>query len=173
MSTGSINATAASLLGFLHAGPMTGWDLDRTVAASISTFWNVTRSQVYRELHTLADLGYVKAGSAGRRDRLPYTITRTGRRAFAAWIARHPDEPTIRLPFLLTVFFAEHLPPGRLAEIVATERDAHHHALTAFRQLLATGTPGGPFVPDVVRFGIAYHEAFLAWLDGLDGANDA
>ena len=48
-----LNPTAASLLGFLHQGPMTGWDLAQTVEATIGDFWNVTRSQVYRELRTL------------------------------------------------------------------------------------------------------------------------
>ena len=45
-----LNPTAASLLGYLDVGPMTGWDLNEFVRASIGNFWNVTRSQVYREL---------------------------------------------------------------------------------------------------------------------------
>jgi hypothetical protein len=44
-----LNPTAASLLGFLHAGPMTGWDLVATAETLIGDFWSLTRSQVYRE----------------------------------------------------------------------------------------------------------------------------
>ena len=65
-----LNPTAASLLGYLDLGPLTGWDLDQWVRSSIGNFWNVTRSQIYRELRTLTELGYVEAGEAGRRDRV-------------------------------------------------------------------------------------------------------
>src|SRR5436305_2115796 len=99
-----LNPTAASLLGFLHLGSMTGWDLDQWVRNSIGNFWNVTRSQIYRELRTLTDRGYVEAGAAGRRDRVPYTITESGRAAFRDWIAQSPPPDVIRSRLLLTVF---------------------------------------------------------------------
>src|SRR2546423_5398362 len=47
-----LNSTAASLLGFLETyGPMSGYDIVGMVEGSIGYFWNVTRSQVYRELN--------------------------------------------------------------------------------------------------------------------------
>ena len=54
MSTGDVelNATQGSLLGFLHDGPKTGWDLLQEVSATLSRFWSVTPSHVYRELGT-------------------------------------------------------------------------------------------------------------------------
>lgn len=165
MST-EINATAASLLGFLHEGPMTGWELDRTVAASISNFWNVTRSQVYRELRTLADRGYVEAGETGPRDRVPYTITPAGKEAFAAWIARDPAPAIIRIPLLLTIFFAEHLAPDRLAEIVERDRQIALRQLEYFRSLVDE-TADSPYVGAVIRFGIAYEELLVRWLEEL------
>jgi len=91
-----LNPTAASLLGYLDLGPMTGWDLDRFVQASIGNFWNVTRSQIYRELRTLTERGYVKAGTTGPRDRVPYAITNAGRKAFKHWIAQPPPPDVIR-----------------------------------------------------------------------------
>src|ERR1700716_3372484 len=78
----AMNPTAASLLGFLWAGEMTGWDIAEAVEQSIGNFWNVTRSQVYRELRTLEAAGMIKGGSIGPRDRRPYTITEAGRQAF-------------------------------------------------------------------------------------------
>jgi DNA-binding PadR family transcriptional regulator len=167
MSTDEINATAASLLGFLHAGPMTGWDLDRTVRDTISAFWNVTRSQVYRELRTLAELGYVEAGDTGAREKRPHAVTPAGREAFARWIAREPGSPIIRMPLLLTVFFADHLPPGRLAEIVESQRRSHAQALEDFRAVYADYRERAPYVAEVVRFGIGHHELVLSWLDSL------
>ena len=45
-----LNSTAASLLGFLHEKPCSGYDLEVVIDGSIGRFWNVTRSQIYREL---------------------------------------------------------------------------------------------------------------------------
>jgi DNA-binding PadR family transcriptional regulator len=172
MSNTEINATAASLLGFLHAGTMTGWDLDGAVDATISNFWNVTRSQVYRELRTLAKLGYVEAGAAGPRERRPYTITQQGREVFARWIARDPGPPLIRFPLLLTVFFGQHLPPARLKEIVEAERSGYADGLKEFQAMYDANRDAAPFVAEVIRFGIGFQEHMIAWLDSLPTGGD-
>ncbi len=166
MSQVEINPTAASLLGFLHAGPMTGWELDRTVATTISAFWNVTRSQVYRELRTLADLELVEAAHAGPRERRPYAITQAGREAFARWIALDPGPAIIRFPFLLTIFFADLIPPKRLAEIVARETDQHVQALHHYRALQDVYRDR-PWVAEIMRFAIGYQQHILKWLEDL------
>lgn len=165
-SPDSINPTAASLLGFLHTGPMTGWELDVAVAGSIANFWNVTRSQVYRELRTLAELGYVEAEDAGPRDRRPHAITDAGREVFAAWIVRHPGAPIVRLPLLLSVFFGSHIPPDRLAEIVNKELADGMDALEHFHTLQRENR-SDPFVTRVLDFGIAYQKTLLSWLQEL------
>lgn len=167
MSRSDVNATAASLLGFLHWGPMTGWELDRAVAQSISNFWNVTRSQVYRELRTLSELGYVRPGRPGLREKTPYSITPSGKEAFAAWINRDPGPALIRMPLLLSIFFAEHLPPGRLAEIAGRQREEHSQKLEEFHQILKEARNMGPFVAEVVRLGIGYNQLMISTLDRL------
>src|SRR5438105_15812164 len=92
-----LNATEGSLLGFLHEGPKTGWDLLQEVSAGLQRFWNVTSSHVYRELKVLEDRGLIQAGPPGRRDSRPYAITAAGRKAFAAWIAQDPGQEQIRI----------------------------------------------------------------------------
>jgi DNA-binding PadR family transcriptional regulator len=166
-----LNPTAASLLGFLLLGPMTGWDLDQLVATSIGNFWNVTRSQIYRELRTLTERGYLEAGDAGRRDRVPYTITPSGRQAFEAWIGQDPGTDVIRSRLLLTVFFGDFLDRPRLREIIDDRKHHHETELTRYRELQkSVGTTGFPAA--TLRFGIAYEEAFVAWLDSLDAEFD-
>ena len=163
---GEINATAASLLGFLSDSPMTGWELDAAVEGSIANFWNVTRSQVYRELRTLAELGYVEAGDAGPRDRRPYSITEAGREAFREWILRDPGSPIVRMPLLVTVFFGKHLPPERLAEIIEKELKGGAEALHQF-EAMQQSLDDEPFVRQVLQFGIDYQKTLLAWLEAL------
>jgi DNA-binding PadR family transcriptional regulator len=164
-----LNPTAASLLGYLDLGPMTGWDLDQWVRLSIGNFWNVTRSQIYRELRTLTERGYIKAGTTGPRDRVPYGITAAGRNAFKKWIAQPPPPDVIRSRLLLTVFFAQHLPPGRLQRIIDDERGRHQIDLDrylALEQDLAGADDPWPIA--TLRFGIRYERAVLDWLDELE-----
>ena len=63
-SVADLNENQGSLLGFLHEGPLTGWDLIRRVEGGLSRFWNVTSSHVYRELRTLEERGLIEAGAA-------------------------------------------------------------------------------------------------------------
>ena len=164
-----LNPTAASLLGYLDIGPMTGWDLDVFVQGSIGNFWNVTRSQIYRELRTLTEKGYVKAGTAGPRDRIPYAITDAGRTAFREWLAQSPPPDVIRSRLLLTIFFGHHLPPSRLREIAQSERQRHEATLDRYRELepLLAVDADQRFPLATLHFGIRYSRAMIESLDEL------
>jgi len=167
MSSENLNPTSASLLGFLDQGPMTGWDLDRAVASSIGNFWNVTRSQIYRELRALAAAGLVRAGESGPRDRVPYAVTEAGRAAFRRWISERPGPDLIRSRLLLTVFFGAHLDPGRLAELLADHRRSHAERLRDYEALSAASDAMDNFPRATLRFGLAYERAMVEWLDSV------
>ncbi len=172
MARRPLNATAASLLGFLHEGPKTGWDLVITAQMRIGNFWSLTTSQVYRELAAMERDGLVEAGEKGPRERKPYSVTDAGRQAFATWLDREPGPENIRHPLLLTVAFADHLPPHRLAEILAHYRVEHERRLAEYEALLADHSlPGYPGA--TVEFGVAYERAVLSWLDSMDKRLDA
>src|SRR5919106_1702189 len=68
-----LNPTAASLLGFLHDGPRSGYELVAAAQHRIGDFWSLTQSQVYRELSWMAEAGLVTAGERGTRERRPRT----------------------------------------------------------------------------------------------------
>ena len=167
-----VNATAMSMLGFLHDGPLTGWSLVATVEREIGDFWSVTQSQVYRELATMARLGLVEAGERGPRDRRPYAITDAGRRAFREWIATEPGPETIRFPLLLTVLFGRHLPAGRLAAVLDAHRQVHDGRRAGYLEELreAETAPAGAVDPHALatlRFGLAYETMVLDWMASL------
>src|SRR5215207_460503 len=105
MAEVGINATAAAVLGLLHDGPMTGGQLMAAAERRLSPYWSMTRSQVYRELPVLAELGYVKLGKPGPRASQPYAITASGKRAFSRWLAESPGRDAIRNPVALRVAF--------------------------------------------------------------------
>jgi DNA-binding PadR family transcriptional regulator len=166
-----VNATAGSLLGFLHERPMSGWDLFTTAQVLIGDFWTVTRSQVYRELAVMEAAGLVTAGPPGPRERRPYEITDSGRAAFAEWLRRPPGSEQIRYPLLLTIAFGRHLPPAQLAEFVADHRQIHEQRLAAYRTLREeAGANLDAYAAATLDFGIRYEAAVLDWFDHLPPA---
>jgi len=167
--TRTLNATAASLLGFLHEGPLTGWDLVATAQQRIGDFWSLTQSQVYRELTAMAEAGLIEAGETGPRARRPYTLTEAGRVAFAEWLEGDVTEELIRSPLLLVVMFGRHVPADRLAEVIATHRHLHEQRLALYEKQL-TEPPAGepdPYAAATLDFGLRYERAVLDWFDAL------
>lgn len=167
-----LNATAASLLGFLHDGPLSGYELAATAQRVIGDFWSLTQSQVYRELAWMADAGLVEPGEREARDRRRYGLTDAGRAAFSEWINRPPGPETIRHPLLLTVRFGRHLSPERLATFLRQHRDVHAEKLRTYEQQaaeLATMPEElrDPHQQATLGFGIAYERAALDWFTEL------
>lgn len=163
-----LNATAASLLGFLHAGPMTGWELVETAERLIGDFWSLTRSQVYRELAAMAESGLVVAGETGPRERRPYRLSPEGRKAFRRWSSVEPGPEQIRFPLLLTVNFGRHVPKRRLADYVAAHRTRHAEKLAGFEAVqTVVAESADPYLVATLDFGIRYERMVLEWFDAL------
>ncbi|MFF4795376.1 PadR family transcriptional regulator [Streptomyces sp. NPDC001276] len=157
------------MLGLLHERPMSGWDLVVTAQRRIGEFWTVTQSQVYRELRRMSETGLVTVGAPEARDRKPYAITDRGRAAFAGWVTADPAREQIRVPLLLLIQFADHVPAERLGEIIAGERARHADRLARYRaeeQMLADA-PGQATRRATLCFGIGHEQAALAWFDDL------
>ncbi|GAA1754700.1 MULTISPECIES: PadR family transcriptional regulator [Streptomonospora] len=160
-----LNNTAASLLGFLHERPMTGWDLVAAAQQLMGDFWSITRSQVYRELSAMAASGLVEELERGKRDRRPYAITDAGRQAFAAWSAVVPAEEAVRFPLLLMLTLGRHVAREHLVAAVEHHRALHEERLAEYEDHVQ-GT-GDPYAVATLNFGIHYERAVLAWFDDL------
>jgi DNA-binding PadR family transcriptional regulator len=165
-SVADLNATQGSLLGFLHDGPLTGWDLIRRIEGGLSRFWNVTSSHVYRELRVLEERGLIEAGDPGVRDRVPFSITGAGRDEFGQWIRRPPGPEQIRFPLLVSLWFGRHLEQSRLAAFVDEAQDEHRQRLDLYESLRGH-LDDDPYRDAVIGFGIAYERAVIGWLDEL------
>ena len=163
-----LNPTAASLLGFLHRGAASGWDLATKAQRTIGEFWNVTRSQVYRELKLLEQQGHIAARGAGARERQPYRLTPAGRAAFAAWIKGYRGRFLMRWPLALTVYFGHHLGTDELRRLCADYREEHvrmARALDAFGPELRKLEAG--HVLEILRLGSGFHRLVIDWIDTL------
>ena len=168
-----LNPTAATLLGFLHRGPMTGWDLAQMAEMVIGDFWNVTRSQVYRELRTLEGLELVAANAAGPREKRPYSITDEGRSAFEAFINREPGSDLLRSPLLLMVFFGRHLDATRKKRFLAIHRLRHEQALDEYCRVQRNLDAGETDLADVLQYAIFHEEAVLRWFEWMENRRPA
>jgi DNA-binding PadR family transcriptional regulator len=164
-----LNATAASLLGFLLEGPKSGWDLVETANQRIGNYWSLTRSQVYRELAAMDAKGLIEGGDRGPRDRRPYTITPAGRTTFQIWLKELPGPEQIRYPLLLKLSFGAHLAPEEIRRFLAEHREQHAAKLAGYEaRLPELREHADEYAVAVLRFGIRYEQAVLDWFDSLD-----
>jgi DNA-binding PadR family transcriptional regulator len=161
-----LNATAASILGFLLHQPMTGFELMNAIENILGDFWNVTKSQIYRELKLLAEQGLVETLAAGSRDKQPYRITSSGRDAFRAWIRQRPAPPTVRMPIVLEVFFGGEVPFELLREHIEAMR-AHHDERLRVYETFVPDAPKGTWPYEALRLGFMYQRTLIKWLDTL------
>jgi DNA-binding PadR family transcriptional regulator len=165
MPESGVNATAAALLGLLHDGPMTGGQLMAEAERRLGAYWSMTRSQVYRELPALADMGYVRMGKPGPRSSQPYSITPSGRRAFSRWLNEEPAREAVRNPVVLRAAFGNLQAPNTLASAYAEAADYHSQALADLRETVKTmKRDGDTFTAAALEFAMGYHKAVLAWL---------
>lgn len=172
-----LNATAASLLGLLQDGPLSGWDLVAKAEDEIGAFWSLTRSQVYRELKTLAERGMIVAGQVEARERRPYTLTDAGRAAFQEWLAADPDPEIIRYPILLRLRFGRFLPPDTRVRLIENYRAEHARTLEQYvaeRNAAECAAAHGVALQGVddyslavLDLGIRYEQAVIDWVDHL------
>jgi DNA-binding PadR family transcriptional regulator len=164
-----LNATTGTVLGFLLSGPKTAWDIDQRIGVSVGHFWNVTRSQVYRELPQLAGEGLVRVQSgSGKGERRTYSITAQGRMAFRRWLAEGPPAETRRIPILLVTFFGAELEPRRLAEILDQARAETTAELDSYHELEPL-LVDRPFERATLDFGIRYATLVRDWIDEVAG----
>ena len=161
----ALNATQGSVLGFLCDGPMTGWDVLQRVERGLARFWNVTSSHVYRELRNLEERGLIRAHAPGVRDRVAYSVTAAGRRAFERWISEPPASEQIRFPLLVTLWFGQHVDPSLMRQYLDDSRDEHARRRSLYKSLV--GQTNDDSRDAVIRFGLAYEDAVIAWLDDL------
>jgi DNA-binding PadR family transcriptional regulator len=131
----------------------------------LGPYWSMTRSQVYRELPALAEMGFVKLGKPGPRASQPYSITPAGKRAFARWLSEPAGTESLRNPVALRVAFGAHHGSTALKELYDQATEAHNKALNDVReQARQAKADGDNYGAAALEFAVSYHRAALAWL---------
>lgn len=105
-----LTTTTYGVLGLLAVRPHSTYELAKAMDRSVGRVWSRAQSKLFEEPRKLAEHGYATAReeSVGRRTRTVYAITRSGRRALAAWLAEPGDGPVLEFEGLVKLIFAEH-----------------------------------------------------------------
>jgi len=158
------------MLGLLsQIGPINGNALSRCADVMIGDYWTLTRSQVYRELQTLDELGYIAAGPAGPRASRDYALTERGSAALVEWLSAGPADEVVRIPMLLTIRFGAALAPERLREILAAFATRHRAKREFYLELAQDmrNARNDAYEVATVRFGQLFEDAVATWLSEL------
>lgn len=133
MSSVRLGPTSYVVLGSIALrGPSTSYDLKRFIETTLGHFWSFAHSQLYSEPDRLTRAGLLSEDREqdGRRRRT-YTITPAGHEALQAWLGEpSSDDPEIRDPGLLKLFFSE-LANGNDFQALVREQAALHRSLLA------------------------------------------
>jgi DNA-binding PadR family transcriptional regulator len=106
------------LLGLLNYGSMTGYELNTSFKYSLSFFWKVQTSQIYRELDAMERMEWLVSERVIQEDkpnRRVYTITSNGKEELQRWLTSSPsgdieEAMRVRSAFLMRLFFAGERP---------------------------------------------------------------
>ena len=161
----ALNSTAAALLGLLHEGPMTGGQLVAAAGERYGAFFSVTRSQVYRELPTMADAGLLRLGKQGPRSSQQYVITAAGKRAFKSWLSSAPGPDQFRSPLILRLVHSATLTVRQRDALMAAAREVYTTRLDSAKA--AARSAPDPYAKAAADFGVAHARAALKLLDAI------
>jgi DNA-binding PadR family transcriptional regulator len=113
----------AAILGFLRLEPTSGYLLRKRFEGSVASFWSVTQSQIYRELHALERDALVvseREAGEGKPDRLVYSLSKRGAAELDAWLQAPVEPVQLRHPLLLKLVLAADVKPQLLDELLAS-----------------------------------------------------
>jgi PadR family transcriptional regulator, regulatory protein AphA len=130
--------TSPSLLGILSLGPMSGYDIKKTVAESIGYFWNESYGQIYPLLKRYAAQGLVTVRvecNSGKPDRRVYALTGAGRAELTRWLRLPPKPPAPRNELLLKLFFGGRMARADAVQLVQAHRKEREGQLRHFAEV--------------------------------------
>jgi DNA-binding PadR family transcriptional regulator len=162
-----LSPTAYVILGMLHGGPKSGYEIKSIVDHSTRFFWAASYGQIYPELRRLEGDALIEGEDApnGDRPRRVYRLTAAGRDALEEWLLGSDTTIELRDESLLRLFFADALPHEQALLLLEGRRHGHEGFLEALRAIDARPGIDTPFVDLVLRWGIAFNEWGAQWCE--------
>ncbi|WP_281843090.1 PadR family transcriptional regulator [Sinisalibacter aestuarii] len=129
-----------AILGFLAHCPMTGYDLKRHMARSVSHFWPADQAQIYRTLSGLVADGLVAVETeeqTAKPNRQVHSIRPEGLAELDRWLAEPIGITPSREPFLMRLFFVGRLGAGGVRALLAARIAEAEALLSALDEVRA------------------------------------
>ncbi len=167
-----INKTRYAILGLLHLGPMSGYDIKKITDISISYFWQENYGHIYPVLKKLEKEGLVtshKEEYHGNPPRIVYTLTEKGDEVFAVWIKDRTEPKIQKSELLLKLFFGGYSEKENIKKQLEQEKKHHENLITEYKSIEnhlqnAKKHPDhSPFWIFTVRNGLYYSRAQIEW----------
>ena len=97
------HAILSSLLG----QKQTGYDLSRYFANNIADFWQASHQQIYQQLRTLKEKGYLESeelSQIGKPNRIEYQVTKSGADELRRWVMEETPSRRIKDVLLIKLY---------------------------------------------------------------------
>jgi PadR family transcriptional regulator, regulatory protein AphA len=173
----TLTPTGHLVLGMVALfGPMTSYQLEQRVAATVGSFWLFPHSQLYAEPRKLSDAGLLRETiEEGGRKRRTYELTDAGHAALEVWFSEPENgRAETRDPGLLKLFFADLAGADdvrQLAESQARTHRARERELQIRRRQLSS--QAGRHLLATLELGARQANTFAEFWEQLaDGSND-
>ena len=166
-----LGPTAYVILGILHLGPHSGYDIKQLADVSTRHFWATSYGQIYPELKHLTEAGLIKAedASKGTRQRTLYHLTAKGKQKLQAWVS-DPAIKTleVRDEMLLKLFFADAMSREETVRHLKAMVRRHQQVVAGLQEHepMAAAQPHR-MKHEVMNFGIAFHSWCAEWFGRL------
>lgn len=167
-----------AILQLLSRNTASGYDLKKRFHSSIGHGWHAYDTQIYRELRSLEENGYVVGKTAkgvGGPQRRLYSISEKGQAAVADWLTSPIDVSKMKDEFALRTWTADLFPEDTFAAYVSAARDQWAEDLVHIKMSLRVlGEEYGPPTqsPDhvvgrqlAIEYSQALTEAKVQWAD--------
>ncbi len=169
-----INKTRYAILGMLFGDPRTGYDIKKTLAETTAHFWQETDASIYPMLKKLVAEGKIKPTSAfrGKQTRTLYSITPSGKKEFAQWMAADVESGTHRHELLLKTFFGASTNKATIIKHLESRKKKLKEIQKKFAYIDLIVMPEIPkdnshkiYQKMTLRNGVIRIEAELKWID--------
>jgi DNA-binding PadR family transcriptional regulator len=168
-------ALAHAILATLLGGPASGYGLAQRFDRSVGYFWNATHQQIYRELAALEAAGHVQFETVEQADRPTmklYTLTASGRRRLAEWIAQPAEPGLLREDLLVKVRAGSVVDTALIIDQLRQGRAQHAERLARYEALRARDFPDPAALSREQRLrylpllrGLMFEAENVAWCD--------
>ena len=168
------NKSKYAILGILSLGPMTGYEIRKTIEHSLANFWNESYGQIYPILRSLVAEGLATTEmevQIGKPNRHIHTITESGRAELKRWLAKPVESEVGRVEILLKLFFGWQMSSQENLHKLEEFRDLQQHVLAKYAGIADwlrrdySDHPGLPYWLMTLSYGQHVSRALLGWCD--------